>query len=435
MKVLILSSSNPYKIAGIVAKDLLESLNADKSIKATLLVRVWGKYISDDIIAFDKITTYYLDWLRRKTKGVLRLAGIYGREFKQIKNSNPQFTVRDFDQTKAIYSSERILKKYGSTPDVIIVLFMSKFLTYKNLYELNKITKAPILLYMMDMAPLTGICHYSWNCDGYMKNCGTCPALYSNNPQDQSHKNFLFKKLYVDKTTIFPIAASQWQFLQLLNSHLFINKRKFKALLSVNEKQYYPIDKLVARRKFGLPESGKIIFFGAGSFSEKRKGLNELILSLTILAELLHDSQEIHLAIAGNNKEIFENRLPFSFTLLGFLNHHDLSNAFASADIFVSPSIEDSGPMMINQSLMCGTPIVSFEMGVAVDLVQTGLTGYKAKLMDNADLAKGMQSILQLDNAKYNELSAYCREFALLSCSQGQQLDSFKDIIAQCLVN
>lgn len=431
MKVLILSSSDPYKIAGIVAKDLLESLNADKSIKATLLVRVWGKYTSDDIISLDSIITYYVDWFRRKIKGVLRLAGIYGRESKQIKNSDPQYTVRDYDQTKAIYSTQRILDKYGSTPDVIIVLFMSKFLTYKNLYELNQRTKAPILLYMMDMAPFTGICHYAWNCEGYINECGQCPALYSNNPLDQSYLNLAFKKQFVEQTNLFPIAASEKQFFQLSNSHLFRNKRKLKVLLSVDEKQFHPFDKLIARKKLALPENGQILFLGAGSFTEKRKGLDELISALNLLAELLGSNEDIHLAIAGNNHEISKKSLPFPYTLLGNLNHTDLAYGYSSADVFISPSIEDSGPMMINQSLMCGTPVVSFEMGVALDLVITGKTGYRAKLKDSVDLAKGIYEIFNLDKSDYETLSFNCRQIALEKCSKNAQLKSFKDIFEE----
>ena len=56
-------------------------------------------------------------------------------------------------------------------------------------------------------------------------------------------------------------------------------------------------------------------------------------------------------------------------------------------------SIEDSGPMMINESIMCGTPVVCFDMGVARDLVHTGRTGYRAALRDSSDLAFGIREV------------------------------------------
>jgi glycosyltransferase involved in cell wall biosynthesis len=99
---------------------------------------------------------------------------------------------------------------------------------------------------------------------------------------------------------------------------------------------------------------------------------------------------------------------------LGLLaNNEQLAAAYQAADIFVCPSIEDAGPMMINQSIMTGTPVVSFEMGVALDLVITGETGFRAKLKDSADFARGLNDILQLDDKAYRKMCSTCRELGL----------------------
>jgi glycosyltransferase involved in cell wall biosynthesis len=45
---------------------------------------------------------------------------------------------------------------------------------------------------------------------------------------------------------------------------------------------------------------------------------------------------------------------------------------------------------MINESIMCGTPVVSFRMGVAEDLIINGETGYIVKLKNIRDLANGI---------------------------------------------
>jgi len=117
--------------------------------------------------------------------------------------------------SKTLYSTKKILKRAGFKPDIVIVLFMTEFISFKNLYELNKLTKAPILLYMKDMAAMTGGCHYAWECINYTNEFGGCPALYSNNKNDQNHSNYLSKKLFITKTNIIPIACSEWQFMQL----------------------------------------------------------------------------------------------------------------------------------------------------------------------------------------------------------------------------
>jgi glycosyltransferase involved in cell wall biosynthesis len=98
---------------------------------------------------------------------------------------------------------------------------------------------------------------------------------------------------------------------------------------------------------------------------------------------------------------------------LGYLNEDELIKAYQSAYIFVCPSLEDSGPLMVNQSIMCGTPVVAFNMGSASDLVKTGETGNLAQYADIHDLAKGIDYMISLDNYKYSEMSLKCRSLGL----------------------
>ena len=48
------------------------------------------------------------------------------------------------------------------------------------------------------------------------------------------------------------------------------------------------------------------------------------------------------------------------------------------------PSIEDSGPIMSCEVLMTGTPLVTFDVGIAVDLVSCD-TGYMATNKNHYD--------------------------------------------------
>jgi len=85
--------------------------------------------------------------------------------------------------------------------------------------------------------------------------------------------------------------------------------------------------------------------------------------------------------------------------------------------------------MMINQSIMCGTPVVSFEMGVAQDLVKDGETGYRAKIKDSVDLAQGIYSILALEPDKYKLLSYKCRKLAMKTMHARCQMENLERII------
>ena len=51
MKVLILTSSNPYRIAGVIAKDLLESFEMHKNLEIKLAVREYDRYKENNIVS------------------------------------------------------------------------------------------------------------------------------------------------------------------------------------------------------------------------------------------------------------------------------------------------------------------------------------------------------------------------------------------------
>jgi len=103
--------------------------------------------------------------------------------------------------------------------------------------------------------------------------------------------------------------------------------------------------------------------------------------------------------------------------------------------VFLCPSIEDSGPLMINESIMCGTPVVSFDMGVAPDLVHTGKTGYRATLKDSEDLARGIYKLLNLSDTEYAQMSGNCRELGLKLYSPSVQLQGFERVFKSVRAN
>ena len=133
------------------------------------------------------------------------------------------------------------------------------------------------------------------------------------------------------------------------------------------------------------------------------------------------------MVIAGRDANDAMLDVAFPYKSIGFLNDDRLlALAYQSADVFVCPSVEDAGPMMINEAIMCGTPVVAFDMGVAPDLVHTGRTGYRAKLKDSEDLAKGIAGILDLNEDEYDEMSRNCRQLGLELCSPKVQVEGFE---------
>lgn len=316
-------------------------------------------------------------------------------------------------------------------PDIIIAHSLTYFITVTQLSELQKITGAPIIWYLMDMAPLTGGCHYAWDCLGYTRACGQCPALYSNNEKDLSCQVIKTKTDAIQHMDLTIVAASGWLYRQAHQASVFRNKCLEQILLAVDPTVFKPDSKDLFREKLGLPLDKKIMFFGCQKTHDRRKGMSFLIESLKLAATssgTLKDT--VHLALAGESKEL-EHLLTslFPLTSLGYLKGDEmLAAAYAASDLFVCPSIEDSGPMMINESILCGTPVVSFDMGVAPDLVHTGMTGYRAELKNSVDLARGIQVILDLPTEETEKMSKYCRQLGIQLCDPKVQAESFRQL-------
>lgn len=437
MNILILNKNNPTKESGVVALDLFNQLKS-KGHEVKLLVNSFDKAYPEGIISLETLFSI------RKKLFLAKLEWRVNKLIKLGKNKeklpvNPDYCFFQIDEGQQLYKTRKLLKVAHNKPDIIIVLWVKNFVNLKNIYELHELTHAKIFWLLYDMAPFTGGCHYAWECKGYQNSCGSCPGLFSKDPFDMSNKNLSFKKHYLDKIDLEIIAGSEWQYLQAKTSTLFKAKRIHKILIPIDPVVFKPVTKEAVRNGMNLPENKKIIFFGAVGLTERRKGMYFLIESLNRLKELMKSSDNelsdnILLLIAGQEFDAITDSLPFDFKYLGYLNSGiQLAEAYQAADVFVCPSIEDSGPMMINQSIMSGTPVVSFNMGVSVDLVRTGETGYLAELKDSNDMAFGIYSILKLTQDDYTKMSIKCREIAMQTFSPQIRIELLDSLLKnQC---
>jgi glycosyltransferase involved in cell wall biosynthesis len=419
MKILILSSNAKAGNGDISFQMLQEFKTLGHQVN---ILTNFCREKSDDIISYHGGKDSSLNILLNRVKIIS--AGIYKRP-----RVNNRYYFQDIYETITFYSSNSILKKTGFIPDVIFLLFNQHFINAKNLYQLNKLTGAPVFIFLMDMAPMTGGCHYAWDCEGYLNTCGFCPGLQEPGNSDISRRNYHFRKKYFEKTDMHFIAASEWQYRQLLQSALTSDKKIHKLLLGFNTDLYrHSSNKEALKLSLGLPPDKKILFFAAAGISEERKGLKHLLEAIELL-KLEGHNDKIHLLIAGKVDESMTKSLPSNHTCAGFLNTSQLIEAYQASDFFVCPSIEDSGPSMINQALLCGLPVVSFDMGVAPDLVITGQTGYRARLGESADLANGISTLIAMDQAANEKMSMACRALAMEKCSLDKQTASLINLI------
>lgn len=329
---------------------------------------------------------FRLDQVRRKVPGL----------------SPPEFkakTAFNFD-IGSLISDASLFPVPPSDVELVLIHWITGFLTVRHIRRIFDHYGCPIVLVMNDQQPITGGCHYSLGCDGYTRKCGNCPQLEDPCERDRSRVVWGRKHTLLSPLPLVVWSGSSGTTLKVARSSLFSGHQRITIPGPIDDAVFRPLKREVAREILRLPQGKRIILVAATMMNDERKGMKyavEAINRLRSMPELCidHNLDNIHLAVAGHGSETLRAQLAFPSTRLGFLNDSiSLALAYQAADVFLCPSVDDEGPMMVTESMMCGTPVVMFKVGIAGDLIQDGLTGYAVPVGDAAAMARALHCVL-----------------------------------------
>lgn len=357
--------------AGSASVSVVQNLRK-KGIDAKLLVQ-YKKSSYDYVIG---LHNYHSLWGK-----LLYISGYLIRKFyrKFIVIDN-KYLFLDFQQNSI--SADKLLKLYGDIPDVISCAWTSNFISNKTIKELKEKTGAKVVIEMTDNSPLTGGCHYPWDCRGFTLDCYPCPALRKGCKRAQ--KTLLLKKNNI--TPDIMISGTTNDCIRAKDSVIFRNNIVIPTVYL--PKNPYSFPKSSGREKWNVPEGNFVIFCGAKDLSEERKGFHYLMVALEKAKPFFGDSKRITLLVAA--RDLIDFPEDYDVRVVGMLGQEDLYRAYCCADLFVCTSVEDSGPLMVNQAFMANTPVLAFRTGVALDLIEHKKNGYIANLKDSTDLCDGL---------------------------------------------
>lgn len=340
--------------------------------------------------------------------------------------TRPQYYFRN--QRMNIPSATRVVEKTaGEAVDAIVSHALTDFMSFDFVSRLARRYDARVLWSLMDMASFTGGCHYAWDCQHYQIACGNCPALrIGARPRDYSAKTLSSKQAALVGIRSTVVAASSWLANQARGSALFRDTPIEIVPLSVSPDIFAPRPSIKFRTEMGLSGTRPVVFFGARDHRDARKGMDVLKEALMRLAHRRAPNALPTLLIAGDGAP-FEVLAGCGFEVrqLGLVDPEDLALAYAAADLYVSPSIEDSGPMMINEAVMSGTPVVAFDVGVARDLIERDVTGMIAQPNSAEALYRAISDVLDWNADRIAAARARAREIGLSRCSPFAQAQAF----------
>lgn len=293
---------------------------------------------------------------------------------------------------KAYVSADDILQKCPFIPDYILIGWYDYFLSPKTIFDLYCKTGTSIIISMIDEFVIAGGCHYPFECTNYMIGCMDCPSLSLNKKiAVRTYKN---KMRYWTNMPMHIVATSYD-----LNRAKLVPYLKNKSMHRLVGTPTIPfvLEKESARKTFNINITDFAIMAAVTNISDKRKGVLELVGALNLLACKIDENKRITLLLLGNGSDLpfIDDRI--NVILTGYLDKKGLYSAYYACDIFASPSLDDSGPYTVNYSIACGRPVVSFPIGVALDLVIPQKTGYLAKYKNIQDMADGFYEFYRMD--------------------------------------
>jgi glycosyltransferase involved in cell wall biosynthesis len=398
MKIILLNTSESKGGAAIAAKRIMKALRK-KCVDTKMIVR--DKQTEDvDIISVNtSISQNRINYFRFIWERIIIFIhnGFCRENLFPVSIANTGMDVSDLPVVKAA--------------DIIHIHWINHgFLSIKNIHKLIQ-TGKPVVWTMHDMWPCTGICHHARECNNFTCGCGQCFFLKSRRKNDFSKKIFSKKrKMLFTYNNITLVGCSHW----LANKAGISSLSKKCDILSIpnpiNVSTFCVSDRALSRKQSGLPESKKLLLFGAVNITDKRKGLYYLIEAINILKKSNPAfCNELCLVVFGQAKDDFINLIKIPVYTMGYLTETgEIVSLYNAVDLFITPSLEDNLPNTIMEAMACGTPCVGFDIGGIPEMIDHKQNGYVAEYKNPEDLAAGIQWLLK--ESDYEEVSKNARK-------------------------
>ena len=316
-----------------------------------------------------------------------------------------------------------ILKLIQIKPDIIHIHNMhGYYLNYPIFLGFLKSIKAKKIFTLHDCWTFTGHCsHFLFaDCNKWKSQCQKCP-LINKYPEskliDSSKTNFLLKRYFFSQlktSETFFITPSKWlksmvglSYLKNFNTQVIHN--------GIDLNIFKPSGK-----EFKQKHLNKFIILGIANVWTKEKGIQFFIdLSRTL-------SDEFLIVLIGKIDKMYK----FSSNVILIERTESknvLTDLYSSADVFLNPTLEDTFPTVNIEALACGTPVISFNSGGSIEM----LDSKQSKVVNDRKISSIIQSIKNIKSNQIisNDLITHIKENFDVSISNSKYLNLYDEVL------
>jgi glycosyltransferase involved in cell wall biosynthesis len=299
-------------------------------------------------------------------------------------------------QSKVLQSNEglvttlslnRLEKSVLSEFDILHFHSIYNLMSTEKILELSE-TKT-IFVTLHDQRMITGGCHYSGKCKGYLNDCQSCPQarrLFWSLVQNE--KSRITQLL--TKRNVHYISPSTWLAENALELVKGIAQDRVQVVRNpipeFKQKSNNP-----TRAQFDIKNDEFVVGFVSVHLNNPLKGLKDLVSALEYLPANLKDRTRLLLIGSGKvdwipreiRKTIVSKWVPSSITIYSLMN------------VLVVPSLQENSPNVIGEALMSGTPTIGSSVGGIPELLNGfGLPTFEAG--NHREIADAIISVSKL---------------------------------------
>jgi glycosyltransferase involved in cell wall biosynthesis len=166
----------------------------------------------------------------------------------------------------------------------------------------------------------------------------------------------------------------------------------------VDSERFHPMDRAEARRRLGLPESGRVIVSVAALL--RVKGHSFLVDAFAKLAPR-HGGLRMYFVGEGKSRGELESQiralgLADRISLVGSKSNDQLAAWYSAADVMCLASSREGMPNVVLESLACGTPVVATRVGGTPEVIVSEALGVLVN-QDAAEIAAALDNALSRD--------------------------------------